>query len=382
MNLFPRCARRAALIGGATAGAAYTYFMNEAKSSSWPSAPKGTHHVYQDWRGRVTAVKTPLNYQERDAVTPSLERNGKVGTNRDLKGSDSTLYGTAFEPTSTNIVNARLLDTAPSLNVEGFALLPHNIDRELGKDFDFYDNESIIRKYYPSIEKLVKAATGASHVYAFDHNVRCAGGKKSGKSLKGGNSVQGPAHIVHTDYTLNSSEQRLRDLSGPAKVNDTWRLVKGEKEPLIPPTLVQKVTDKKEGKWAMINVWRNIKREPVQRFPLAVVDSRSVDPEDLVTFEIHYSDRVGENYFIRNTPKQQRHKWHYFPQMVRDEALVFKQWDSTGKLQRSKGKVQTIQSTTPQFVPHSAIDDPTTSPKAPDRESIEVRCVLIFADDN
>ena len=31
--------------------------------------------------------------------------------------------------------------------------------------------------------------------------------------------------------------------------------------------------------------------------PLALCDAQTVEPDDLVVFEIHYADRVGENYF-------------------------------------------------------------------------------------
>ena len=42
--------------------------------------------------------------------------------------------------------------------------------------------------------------TGA-RAYAFDHNVRSAGGKEAKQRIKGGQDVQGPAHLVHRDYT-------------------------------------------------------------------------------------------------------------------------------------------------------------------------------------
>ena len=42
-------------------------------------------------------------------------------------------------------------------------------------------------------------------------------------------------------------------------------------------------------------------------------------------FEIHYADRVGQNYFAAHHPD---HAWNYFPALTRDEALLIKQWDS------------------------------------------------------
>ena len=85
------------------------------------------------------------------------------------------------------------------------------------------------------------------------------------------------------------------------------------------------------------------------------------------------ADRVGENYFAKPSP---RHRWFYFPHMEGDEAMLIKQWDSAGDLaQRRKADGATPRST---FALHSAFADPTTTADAPDRESIEVRCIVIY----
>ena len=68
--------------------------------------------------------------------------------------------------------------------------------------------------------------------------------------------------------------------------------------------------------------------------PLALCDAASVRPEELVVFEIHYADRIGENYFAKHDA---RHRWVYWSAMTRDEALLIKQWDSAGELARSRG---------------------------------------------
>ena len=78
---------------------------------------------------------------------------------------------------------------------------------------------------------------------------------------------------------------------------------------------------------AIINVWRNIADQPVATHPLALCDARSVQPEDLVVFEIHYADRVGESYFSKHSA---HHDWVDYPRMTRDEVLLIKQWDSAG----------------------------------------------------
>ena len=95
-------------------------------------------------------------------------------------------------------------------------------------------------------------------------------------------------------------------------------------------------------------------------------------------FEIHNGDRIAENYYVKPAND---HRWHYYPAMTRDEALLIKQWDSAGTLARSdglRGDAADASGTTT-FTLHSAFDDPATPPNAPDRQSIEVRCLLVYA---
>ena len=66
--------------------------------------------------------------------------------------------------------------------------------------------------------------TGAN-AWAFDHNIRSVEGQSAGLKVKGGQDVQGPAHIVHGDYTLRSAPERLQQLAKAPSVNDTLRAV-------------------------------------------------------------------------------------------------------------------------------------------------------------
>ena len=113
---------------------------------------------------------------------------------------------------------------------------------------------------------------------------------------------------------------------------------------------------------------------------MALCDGQTVLPEDLIVFEIHYPDRIGENYFAKYSP---RHKMFYYPAMTLDEALLIKQWDSAGVLARSAGKLAdaTSDQSPCTFSFHSAFEAPDTPIDAPDRWSIEVRCMVIYAPD-
>lgn len=302
--------------------------------------------------------------------TTSLYRNGLVYMQRDAAGDDSTWVGANLVDYSLEVANARELPSgaSKSLAKNGFELLHQPIE-SLG--IDFFDSNSLLRSYYPDCERIIQEVTGAKVVKAFDHNVRSAQGKESKRKLQNGQNIQGPVHVVHGDYTLTSAADRLRQLCSPPKTNDTYANILEPGNSLLDEKMVLKAM--REGRFAIINLWRNIVEDPVEVNPLALCDAATVDPEDLVVFEIRYADRIGENYFAKHSDK---HRWWYFPKMTRDEALLIKQWDSEGGVARSSGAVPDFDSSTFSF--HTAFEDPTTPDAAPDRWSIEVRCAVIY----
>ena len=200
---------------------------------------------------------------------------------------------------------------------------------------DLYDDKAVEEVYYPEIEMLLRAATGASRVVVFDATRRSDGGG----GARNRDGLRGPASRVHVDYTLKSGPQRVRDFFGEAEAE---RLAKAGARIL------------------QANVWRPI-RGPVERSPLVLADAASVRPEDLVASDQIFPDRVGEIYHLAYNPGQ---RWYYAPKMERDEVLLIKGWDSLGDRAR--------------FTPHSAFELPETPADAAPRESIEVRTLAIF----
>jgi hypothetical protein len=116
------------------------------------------------------------------------------------------------------------------------------------------------------------------------------------------------------------------------------------------------------GRFAIIQVWRAI-NQPIQSNPLAIADAKSVAFEDFLLAERRYPDRVGQTYRLMYNPN---HRWYYFPQMRRDEALVFKVYDSA-----KDGRAR--------FTPHTSFEDPQSPSGAPPRQSIEARALAFFA---
>ena len=309
-------------------------------------------------------------------IESSLYRNGKLYTRRDRDGNDTEDVGYADEEVAVSVGNARMADDGDRrlLDPHGFELL-HRPWENPG--MDFFDHQEVVRRYYPQCEEIMAGVTGADRVYAFDHNIRWAAGKDSGRQIAGGQQVQAPIHCVHGDYTLTSAPQRLRDLTRPPGINDTLRKVLSGGESLLDGNEIERVLAENR-RFALINLWRNIDSEPVARDPLALCDGQTVDVADLAVFEIHYHDRIGENYLAKYSP---RHAWWCYPQMTRDEVLLIKQWDSAGGFARSKGArddASGIQGSPCTFSFHTAYRDPASDPDARQRQSIEVRCVLIY----
>jgi hypothetical protein len=114
-------------------------------------------------------------------------------------------------------------------------------------------------------------------------------------------------------------------------------------------------------RFAVIQVWRPI-GAPVLQAPLAICDAQSIAPEDLIETDLKYQDRTGEVLQLAFNPD---HRWYYFPDMERNEAMVFKCYDSL-----TDGRSR--------FTAHTAFDDPNSPPDAPERVSIESRALAFF----
>lgn len=303
-------------------------------------------------------------------VEPSLYRNGRVRVSRDSDGNDYDTQGVHVDERQVTVHDARLAEKK-TLAESGFQLID---DPFRQTDLDFFDHARVTRVYYEECSRLIAEATGAERVYAFDHNIRSAAGKQEKRGVLGGQQVQNPLHLVHNDYTLTSAPERIQRLARPPSGNDTLRTILEPGRSLLPPEMAKRALEDR-GRFAIINVWRNITDQPVATHPLALCEGASLSVEDLVVLEIHYADRIGENYLAKHSPQ---HRWYFFPAMTRDEALLIKQWDSAGELARKDSSGADAPEAPCTFSLHSAFEDPATPEGAPDRWSIEVRCAVLY----
>lgn len=267
----------------------------------------------------MDAITASLTYAVDTGEKPVNETFGPGNIQRRTTG--------AKEQQPVRIRNGRPLIGAFTLDKNGFAFVEHRTAVE-----DFFDTNQLKSVYYPEIERLVRSVSGAARVVVFDHTLRSGDEAEREARL-----VREPVLSVHNDYTEWSGPQRVRE----ALPDEAERLL--------------------ARRFAIIQVWRAINR-PIQSNPLAIADARSLARDDLIAAERRYPHRVGETYQVRYNPA---HQWFYFPQMQRDEALVFKVYDS-----ERDGRAR--------FTAHTSFVDPTTPPDAPPRQSIEVRTFAFF----
>lgn len=248
--------------------------------------------------------------------------NETFGPNNIRRRSSGTIEWRGVE-----IRNARPRASRLSLERNGFVLVEHRTAVR-----DFFDPAQVEPVYCAEVAALIRRVSGAARVHVFDHTLRS--GDESEREQK---LIREPVLWAHNDYTERSAPQRVRDL------------LPGEADALL------------ARRFAIIQVWRAINR-PIQSNPLAIADAESVAFDDFLIAERRYPGRVGETYRLRHNPA---HRWFYFPEMTRDEALVFKVYDS-----EKDGRAR--------FTAHTSFNDPQTPPGAPPRQSIEARALAFF----
>ena len=155
-------------------------------------------------------------------------------------GSDTRSGGTP-DPHRVTIHNGRPHADDFVLEKNGFRFVRHDT-----KVADFYDEDEIQRVYYPEMEALIKAESGAKRVVVFDHTLRTADDE-----LREAKQIREVVRRVHNDYTEWSAPQRVRDI------------------------LPDEAEDLLKRRFAIIQVWRPI-RHPVETYPLAIADARTL----------------------------------------------------------------------------------------------------------
>jgi hypothetical protein len=266
------------------------------------------------------SVEGLVNYSGEMAQRPRYYANDH---SRDLLNLD---------PRKIAIEDARKRIKAPSLVHEGFALVAHTSG--IG---DFKETAVVARFHPKEIEQLLLQVTGADYVVIPGPGVLRFG---EGSKAAGKYSNSLPARFIHVDISDATAEQ-FAHRSMPKNVGRALR------------------------RFAHYNVWRALSPPP-QDIPLTLCDARSVVLADLICADAVFDEKDKpewsfEGWVVRHSSQ---HRWSYFSDMTRDEAIVFKTNDSDPAQ--------------PHCVPHSAFDDPSCPKGVPTRASIEMRGIAYW----
>ncbi|KAL2125576.1 hypothetical protein VTJ04DRAFT_1941 [Mycothermus thermophilus] len=250
------------------------------------------------------------------------------------------------------------------IDVAGFAVYHAPANEK-----DFTSDTAVRTGYYAEVEALLRAKLPGkiAHVEIFDHTIR----------RRDPSAPRQPVQQVHVDQTPSAAEARVR------------RHIK--KSPEEVDALLKR-------RYQIINVWRPI-GYPATDFPLALIDWRTTQPQDLVPVDLLYplhhreggddDDRGKERppdpnqgpgstdgYEVRGqtygVAPSEKHKFWYVKDMTPDEALFIKCFDSWGQGQPNGREGVAA------LTPHTAFEDPATPEGTKGRQSIEVRCLVFY----
>lgn len=217
------------------------------------------------------------------------------------------------------------------LDREGAILVPH-----ASKVSDFEDREEVSSRHPAEIVELLLQWTGADEVFVTSPGI-LRFSEKSGRAGSSDNSH--PARFAHVDTSRETA-------AGFAASS----LSEG----------------KRYARYAHYNVWRAFSGPP-QDVGLAICDAGSVAAADLMLADAIFDPVDGapewgfDSYLLAHNPA---HRWFAFPEMTRDEAIIFKTSDSRFH----------------NAAPHVAFDNPLAPPDAPPRASIEMRAIAYWYD--
>ena len=257
-------------------------------------------------------VKAAIGYSERTEKRPYFYANAHEKDFVPLK------------PARVTIRDAR--GRGCELDREGFTLVEHTSAVD-----DLTDLDAVAKVHSGEIAELLKRVTGCDEVVMTPFGI-LRFSEKSGENEAHDNSH--PARFVHVDMAKEDAAA-ARAQSAPH--------------------------GKPIGRSAQYNVWRSL-AGGTQDVPLGLCDCTSLADGDLLDCQAIFDPLDGSpewgfaNYLLAENPG---HRWYYYSDMRRDEAIVFKTSESDP--QRA------------QLMPHGAFDNPLAGEDAPPRVSLEMR---------
>jgi hypothetical protein len=243
-----------------------------------------------------------------------------------------------YRPYEMPIRNGRSVQDQFALDRNGFAIIGH-----VSAVTDFTDRDEVDRVYAGEVAEFVRSYTGADRVATLSWVLRRS-------EAPGENGSQPQAALVHDDYSIPGAADRAG-----ATYASRYPEGPGYRRALI------------------TSLWR-VFSPPPQDWPLAICDYTSVGSDEGLNNRLYFVDKIPSDLYAEMPPDapgasgfefhhNPRHQWWYFPDMTRDEVLLFKLNDSDhARAWR---------------VPHSAFHDGAARATEP-RHSIEFRTIAYF----
>lgn len=288
----------------------------------------------------VRSVKAEINY-----LLPGTP------INRRFVSAGVEINTGKYAPYDVIVRDARAIQRHFTLDRHGFTLA--DCPTEI---VDFYDKEAMNRIYPGEAARYIQAATGADFVVPMGWMIRNSGDiaqyqPKGDTPYVHAGGVQPPAGEAHIDTEPGRADRQARAIYEKFRPDGP-----GYK------------------RFIYSSFWRTFSPGP-QDCPLALCDHRSVGDDEGTPNVLHVVDRIpeGDALFAPMNDHAQpaaaifehnpNHRWWYFSNMNRDEALVLKFHDSDRSVAWR--------------TPHTAFWD-TSFPDRRVRESVELRSMAFF----
>jgi hypothetical protein len=257
-----------------------------------------------------------IAYAGRGVARPRYHSNDTSGDLLDI------------QPLQMDIRDARGLEM--TLDGAGFTLCKHRSAVE-----DFTDRAATEAVYREEIVSLIGTLSGADLVLVNSPGVL----RFSERSAMSGHLDNSrPARFAHVDIS-DATAAAFAERAAPV--------------------------GRRLSRFVHYNIWRVISQPP-QDVPLAVCDARTVTPADLIFADAVFNSPNRPQWSFEGivVAHHPGHRWHWYCDMTRDEALVFKTNDSDSKRAHC--------------VPHVAFDNPAAGAHVGPRASIEMRAIALW----